>query len=207
MGRLLYLLSKDSLFSYWSLHMWAVSQMVPNLFASAHVNAACHGAAVLLCACSLVRCASHPFVFPCLKVLFQGTPPLFMISCKALSGHSVDVDSLHISHAEIFMSMVRVTGCSPPQCQFTIEDVFRNATIIHMADVTQPSQSALSKQSVHTGKISTRQEISVGYFVLPGSSQDTADASDVECVEPSLLPGIVVHVSLPYSNVLITQAM
>ena len=29
---------KESLHSDWPLHMWAVSQMVPNLFASAHVN-------------------------------------------------------------------------------------------------------------------------------------------------------------------------
>ena len=85
---------------------------------------------------------------------------------------------------------MRAAGCSPSQCQFTIEDVFRNATIIHTADVTQPSQTALSKQSVHTGKTSTRQDISVGYFVRPGYAQDTADASQVECVEPTLLPGI-----------------
>ena len=73
--------------------------------------------------------------------------------------------------------------------QFTLEDVFRNATIIHTADMTKPSQSALSKQSVHTGKTSTRQDISVGYFVEPRYAQDTADASQVECVEPTLLTG------------------
>ena len=112
-------------------------------------------------------------------MLFQGTPSLCTISSKALLGHSVDVDSLHISHADIFISKVRVAGCSPPQCQFTIEDVFRNATIIHTAEMVRPSQSALSKQSVHTGKTSTRQDISVGYFVQPGYVQDTADASHV----------------------------
>ena len=90
----------------------------------------------------------------------------------------------------MFISKVRVAGCSPPQCQFTIENVFRSATIIYTADMTQPSQSALSKQSVHTGKTSTRQDISVGYFVQAGYAQDTADASQVECVEPTLLPGI-----------------
>ena len=83
-----------------------------------------------------------------------------------------------------------MAGGSPPQSQLTVEDVFWNATILHTADMTQPSQSALSKQSVHTGKTSTRQDISVGYFVLPGYSQDTADASQLECVETSLLPGI-----------------
>ena len=106
-----------------------------------------------------------------------------------LQGHSVDVDNLHISYAEFFISKVRAASCSPPQFQFTIEDVFRNATIIHTADKTQPSLSALSKQSVF-GKTSTRQDISVGYFVQPGFALDTADASQVECVEPTLLPGI-----------------
>ena len=33
-------------------------------------------------------------------------------------------------------------------------------------------------------------DIIVGYFVLSGYVQDTADASQVECVKPSLLPGI-----------------
>ena len=56
--------------------------------------------------------------------------------------------------------------------------------------MTQPSHSALSKQSVHSGKTSTRQYISVGYFIMPAYSQDTADASQMECVEPFLLPGI-----------------
>ena len=123
--------------------------------------------------------------FPVLRFCFRA-----LLHGKALPGHSVDVDSFHISHAYIFISKVRVAGCSPPQCQFTIEDVFLNATIIHKADMTQPSQSALSKQSVHIGKTSTRQDISVSYFVQPGYAQDTAAASQVGCVEPTLLPGI-----------------
>ena len=75
--------------------------------------------------------------------------------------------------------------------------------------MTQPSQSALSKESVHTGKTSTTQDTSVGYIVLPGYAQDTSGASQVECVEPYLLPAhnYAVHVSLPYSNVLATQAL
>ena len=82
------------------------------------------GAAALLSACSLVRCCSHQFVFPCLEVLLQGTPPLCSISCMALPGHSVDVDSLHISYADIFITQVMAAGGSPPQCQLTEEDVF-----------------------------------------------------------------------------------
>ena len=66
--------------------------------------------------------------------------------------------SQDISYADIFISQVRAAGDSPPQSQLTVEDVFWNATILHMADMTQPSQSALSKQSVHTGKTSTRHQ-------------------------------------------------
>ena len=115
------------------------------------------GAAGLLSACSFVRCGSHQFIFPCLEVLFHGTPPLCAVSGIALPGHSVDVDSLHISYADIFISQLRAAGGSPPQCQLTVEDVFWDATILHTAKMTQPSQSALSTQSVHTGKTSTRQ--------------------------------------------------
>ena len=115
-----------------------------------------------------------------LEVLLQGTPPPCTISCKTLPGHSVDADSLHISCADIFISQVRAASGSPPQCQLTVEDVFWDATILHTANMTQPTQSALSEQGVHSGKTGTRQDISVGYFVLPRYAQDTADASQVE---------------------------
>ena len=65
------------------------------------------------------------------------------------------------------MSCADVTCGSPPQCHLTVDEVFWNATILHTADMIQPSQSVLSEQGVHNGKTSTRQDISVGYFVLP----------------------------------------
>ena len=144
------------------------------------------GAAALLSACSFVCCCSHQFLFPCLEVFFQSIPPL----CKALTGHSVNVYSLHVSYIYVFVSKVRAACGSSAQSQHIVEDVFWNAIILHTASMPQPSQSSLSKQSVHTGKTSTRQDITVGYFVMPGYSQDTANASQVEWVEPSLLPGI-----------------
>ena len=47
--------------------------------------------------CPLVACPllQSSVYLPSLEVLFQSTPPLRAISCKALPGHSVDVDSLH----------------------------------------------------------------------------------------------------------------
>ena len=121
----------------------------------------------------------------------NASPPLCAISCNALRGHSVDVDSFHISCAEIFISHVRAAGGYSPQYQITVEDDFWNATILHTAYMTQPSQSALFKHSVHTGNTNTRQDISVGYYVMPRYSHDTTDASQVECVEPTLLSGKV----------------
>ena len=107
----------------------------------------------------------NPYQVACL------TPPLCAISCKALPGHSVDVDSLHVSYADIFISQVRTAGGSPAQIQLTVEDAFWNAPILHTTDMIQPSQSALSKQSVNSGKNSTRQDISIGYFILPAYSR------------------------------------
>ena len=86
---------------------------------------------------------------------------------------------------------MRAAGGSSPQSQITVEDVFCNAAILHTADMTQPSQSALSKHSVHTWKTSTRQDIIFGYVVLPGYAQYTGDASQLECVDPFLLPCIM----------------
>ena len=55
--------------------------------------------------------------------------------------------------------------------------------------MTQLAQSALAEQSVHTGKARTRQDLGVGHSVFPGYAQDTANTSQVEDVESSLLSG------------------
>ena len=117
---------------------------------------------------------SSPVLRCCFRALLH-----FVRSAARLSQDIVSMSTAFISYAGIFISHVRAAGGSPPQR--TAEDVFWNATILHAADMTQPSQSVLSGQG---------QDISVGYFVLPGYAHDTADASQVECVEPSLLPGI-----------------
>ena len=166
------------------------------------------GAAALLSACSFVCCCSHQFIFPCLEVLFQSTPPLRAISRKALPGHSVDVDSLHVSYADIFVSQVRAACGSSAQSQLTVEDVFWNATILHTADMTQPSQSALSISRVYILGRPARDRT---------SALVTLSCQDITRIRRMLLrwnalsllscPAYVVHVSLPYSNVLITQAL
>ena len=121
------------------------------------------GATARLSACSLVRCCSHQFLFPCLEVLPQSTPPLCAISCKALPGHSVDVDSLHISYAEIFISQVRAAGGSPPQCQLTrlILIIIKNSSI-YFIQIRHTDDFPSTGTRLVSG-------ISRGVFWLPGN--------------------------------------
>ena len=81
---------------------------------------------------------------------------------------------------------------------------FWNATILHTADMTQPSQSALSKQSVHTGKTSTSQTSAL--VIL--SCQDILRIRRMflrwNVLSLLSCPAYVVRVSLPYINVPIT---
>ena len=51
--------------------------------------------------CMLVCLLLQPSV--CLSLSYS-TPQLCAIGCKALPGHNVNVDSLHISYADIFIS-------------------------------------------------------------------------------------------------------
>ena len=108
-----------------------------------------------------------------LDVLVQGTASC-AVSCKSLPAH-VDVDRLHISHADICLSQV-VT-----QCQITVEGSFLEATILHTVDMTPPSHSALAEQRVglHIGEASTRQDINVGHVVLLYFHDHTCQPCDV----------------------------
>ena len=54
---------------------------------------------------------------PVLRCCFYSTPPLYAISCKTLPGHSVDVDSIHISYADIFIAQVSAAS-SPKRISF-----------------------------------------------------------------------------------------
>ena len=58
--------------------------------------------------------------------------------------------------------------------------------------MTQPAQSVVPEQSIHTGKASTRQNLGVGHSVFRGFGQVTADVSQVEGVKYSLVSGILV---------------
>ena len=149
------------------------------------------GVAALLSACSLVRCCSHQFLFPCLEVLLQGTPPPCTISCKTLPGHSVDADSLHISYADIFVSPKRMSfGMRPSSILRTWHN---HRSLRCLSRVYILGRPAWDKTSA----------------LVTLSCQDIPRILRrlLRWNELSLLsfPAYVVHVPLPYSNVLITQ--
>ena len=130
------------------------------------------------------------FFFPCHEVLLYGASPPCAVGCKGFPGLGVDVKRLHVSFENITVAQVWTACFSPPTCQFSIEEVFGDATVLHAMHMAQPAQPALSELCVHTGETSTCQDICVAHFVLPGYAQDAAEASQVEGVESSLLPGI-----------------
>ena len=137
----------------------------------------------------LFRCLRQ-FVFPCREVLLYGASPSCAVRCKGFPGLCVDVEVSHVSFQNIAVAQVWTTCFSPPTCQFSIEEVFGDATVLHPMHMAQPAQPALSELCVQAGEASTCQDIDVAHFVLPGYAQDAAETSQVEGVESPLLPGI-----------------
>ena len=67
-------------------------------------------------------------------VVFNSTPPLCAISCKALPGHSVDVDSLHISYADIFTDTPQFRGINP---YFFSENLYQSVSFIYASTYSE----------------------------------------------------------------------
>ena len=72
----------------------------------------------------------------------------------------------------------------------SIEDAFWDAAIVHAVDMTQPEQSALPKESVHTGEANTRQDLGVGHSGCPGYAQDMTNTFKVKGIESFLMSSI-----------------
>ena len=124
-------------------------------------------------------------------MLVNCTTPPCAVSCARLSQVKVCITVYVARHPRIAGGS---SGCYLPQCQLNLDNVFWDATILHTV-------YALSEQSVHTGTVSMIHSISGGYSVLPGYVQDTADAPQVDVVEPSI------HAPKPYCRVLAKQVL
>ena len=140
-------------------------------------------------------------------MLVQSASPPYTFGCKGLSGLGFDVNCFHVSLTGIPVAQLCAAFGSPPRCQFSIENVFWDAAILHAVDMPQPTQPALSEQGEHAWKVSSGLDIGVGHSVLPGYAQDTADASQVKGVDSFLLSGICGPRLAAYIMVLTTQAL
>ena len=78
--------------------------------------------------------AAAQLIFPCLPTIVSGHSSTLCGQLKAPPSpeHSVNVDSLHMSHADIFISQARTAGGSPRQRKLTVEDVFWELTYTYI---------------------------------------------------------------------------
>jgi len=72
-------------------------------------------------------------------VFVQGISPSSSVNCESLPGLSVDVKGSHVSLTGVFESQMWAAGASPPSCQLSIEDVLRDATVLHAMNVAKPA--------------------------------------------------------------------
>ena len=63
------------------------------------------GVAALLSGYPPAFCYIHQFFFPCLEVLVQGTSPSRAVSGKTLPCCCIDVERLHVSPANVLVSL------------------------------------------------------------------------------------------------------
>ena len=116
----------------------------------------------------LLLCCHHcQLLFTSLQLFVKHASPAGTVGGEVLPGIDVDVKCLHVSLAHILVPQLQAASASLPLGKLTIEDVFWNSAILHMADMARPVQLTLSQQGIHGGEASMRQDISVGHLVLP----------------------------------------
>ena len=67
----------------------------------------------------------------------------------------LDTCPLHVALADIFVAQFGAADSSLARGKFArVEDVLRDASVLHSSHMAEPSQSTLSKQREHHGKTS-----------------------------------------------------
>ena len=116
---------------------------------------------------SLPCCHHCQLLFTGLHLFVKHASPDGVVSSEVLPGINVDVECLHVSLACILVPQLQAASASLPGGKLSIEDVFWNLAILHVADMAKPAQPMLSQQGVHGGEASPRQDVSIGHLVLP----------------------------------------
>ena len=75
------------------------------------------------------------------------------------------------------------TSASLARCEFTIEDLFGDAPILHPSHMAEPPKPALPEQCEHGRKTCTLEYLGVGNLVAPADAKDAAEAAQIEAVQ------------------------
>ena len=105
------------------------------------------------------------FSSPDLRCWFSASPP-HAVGCKVLPGPSVDDECFHVSLADILVAQLWAAFGSPSRYKLSIENVFWDAAILHVVDVTT-ANTACAEQREHAWKVGSGQDLGIGHSVLP----------------------------------------
>ena len=94
---------------------------------------------------------------------------------------------MSLLHADIFVAQLGSTNASLAGGEFTIEDVFGNASILHPSHMAEPPKSALPEQSEHSRKTCTLEYLGIGNLVTPADAKDAAKAAQMEAAQFAFL--------------------
>ena len=101
------------------------------------------------------------------EVLGQGGSPPRAVFCQVFPVPGVDVEGLYVSLAHITVAELRAACLSFARNKLAVEDVFRNSSILHVADLVKPAEPALAEHSEHRREAGLGKDFCVWDSVLP----------------------------------------
>ena len=75
----------------------------------------------------------------------QGSSPLWAVSCQVFPVTGVDVQGLHVSLAGITVAELGAACASLASSKLAVEDILWSSSILHTADVAEPSEPTLAQ--------------------------------------------------------------
>lgn len=104
--------------------------------------------------CLLFFCQFQHSILPSFDLSLKHILPFFAVRCCILPGLCVNVQRFHIALIDVLVMELRAPKGSFARSKFPIHDVFRHASIFHVAHMAASRQPALVEQRVDGGKAS-----------------------------------------------------
>ncbi len=158
----------------------------------------CWGACLLLG--SLFNGFGMDFFVCRLQLLVENVLPFAAVNCYIFPVLCVDVQGFSVSLGEVFVVQFGSTSASLARGEFTIEDVFGDAPILHPMHMAEPPKSALPEQCEHGRKTCTLGYLGVGNLVVPADAKVAAEAAQMEAVQFVLEPPLSSRSSMFYCH-------